>query len=47
MHNLAMAKWYARRFAAYLAENADRAEIFEYPRADRPVTGDGRPFFDS
>ncbi len=47
MHNLGMAQWYARRFAAYLAENADNPEIFEYPRSDRPVTGDGRQFFDS
>ncbi len=47
MHNLGMAKWYARRFADYLAENADNPEIFEYPRAERLVTGDGRQFFDS
>jgi len=47
MHNLGMAKWYARRFAGYLAENADRPEIFEYPRSERLVTEDGRRFFDS
>ena len=47
MHNLCMAKWYARRFAGYLAENADRPEIFEYPRSERLVTEDGRRFFDS
>ncbi len=47
MHNLGMAKWYARRFAAYLNENADRPEIFEYPRAERLITDDGRRFFDS
>lgn len=47
MHNLGMAKWYARRFAAYLTENAGRPEIFEYPRTERLVTGDGRQFFDS
>ena len=47
MHNLGMAQWYARRFAGYLAENADNPEIFEYPRSDRLVTGDGRQFFDS
>ena len=47
MHNLGMAKWHARRFADYLAENADNPEIFEYPGAERPVTEDGRSFFDS
>ena len=47
MHNLAMAKWYAAEFAAYLKENAGKAEIFEYPRAERLVTEDGRKFFDS
>ena len=47
MHNLEMAKWHARRFAAYLAENADKPEIFEYPKSERLVTKDGRRFFDS
>ncbi len=47
MHNLEMAKWYARRFADYLAENAGKPEIFEYPRSERLVTEDGRQFFDS
>ena len=47
MHNLEMAKWYARRFADYLTENAGNAEIFEYPRSQRLVTEDGRQFFDS
>ena len=47
MHNLGMAQWYARRFAGYLAENADNPEIFEYPRSERPVTADGRRFYDS
>lgn len=47
MHNLGTAKWYARRFADYLAENADRSDIFEYPKAERLVTEDGRRFFDS
>ena len=47
MHNLGMAKWHARRFAGYLAEHADDPAIFEYPRAERLVTGDGRQFFDS
>lgn len=47
MHNLGMAKWYARRFAGYLADNAGKPEIFEYPRSERPVTGEGKKFFDS
>jgi S-ribosylhomocysteine lyase len=47
MHNLEMAKWYARRYADYLAENAGRPEIFGYPRSERLVTEDGRQFFDS
>ena len=47
MHNLGMAKWYAARFADYLAANADNPAIFEYPKSERPVTGDGRHFYDS
>lgn len=47
MHNLTMAKWYARRFADYLSDNAGNKEIFEYPRSERLVTEDGRQFFDS
>lgn len=47
MHNLGMAKWYAREFADYLEANADREEIFEYPRAERLVTGEGQHFYDS
>ncbi len=47
MHNLGTAKWYARKYADYLAENAEKAEIFEYTRSERPVTEDGREFFDS
>ncbi len=47
MHNLEMAKWYAARFADYLASNADNDAIFEYPKSERLVTDDGRQFFDS
>ncbi len=47
MHNLGMAKWYAAEFASYLEENRDNDRIFEYPRAERLVTDDGRHFFDS
>ena len=47
MHDLGMAKWYAAEFAAYLEANADHSEIFEYPAAERLVTGDGQHFYDS
>lgn len=47
MHNLEMAKWYAARFAEYLAQNAANPAIFEYPKTERLVTSDGRSFFDS
>ena len=47
MHNLEMAKWYAARFADYLAAHADDNAIFEYPRTERFVTNDGQQFYDS
>lgn len=47
MHNLDMAKWYANEFAAYLEANADNSLIFEYPKTERLVTGDGQHFYDS
>ncbi len=47
MHNLEMAKWYAREFAAYLEENVDNNAIYEYPRTERLVTEGGQQFFDS
>lgn len=47
MHNLPMAKWYASRFADYLAENADNQAIFEYPKTERLITEDGQHFYDS
>ena len=47
MHDLEMAKWYAREFAAYLEANAGNAEIFEYPKTERLVTEDGHHFYDS
>ena len=47
MHNLEMAKYYAREFVDYLEKNAGKKEIFEYPKTDRLVTEDGRRFFDS
>ncbi|MBO5623310.1 MAG: S-ribosylhomocysteine lyase, partial [Butyrivibrio sp.] len=47
MHNLEIAKWHARKFAAYLDENANNPAMFEYPKSERLVTDDGRQFFDS
>ena len=47
MHNLVIAKWYARKFADYLTEHAEDPAIFTYPRSERLVTEDGRSFFDS
>lgn len=47
MHNLAMAKWYAAEFAAYLEANEGNPGIFEYPMSNRLVTDDGQRFFDS
>ena len=47
MHNLGMAKWYAAEFAAYLESNADDPAVFEYPRAERLITGSGQRFYDS
>ena len=47
MHNLGMAKWYAARFADYLAAHAGEDKIFEYPQTERLVTEDGRQFYDS
>lgn len=46
MHNLEMAKWYAREFVAYLEANAQNDAIFEYPKTERLVT-DGKHFYDS
>lgn len=47
MHNLEMAKWYAREFASYLEANAENNAIFEYPKTERLVTDGGQHFFDS
>ena len=47
MHNLEMAKWYAKEFADYLEANAGNNDIFEYPKTERLVTDDGQHFFDS
>ncbi|MBP5311754.1 MAG: S-ribosylhomocysteine lyase [Clostridia bacterium] len=47
MHNLEMAKWYAREFVAYLEANGGNAHIFEYPKTERLKVKNGRSFFDS
>ena len=47
MHNLGMAKWYAREFADYLEENRDNPAIFEYPQTERLTVNDNQQFFDS
>ena len=47
MHNLDMAKWYAREFTSYLTANAKNDAIFAYPETERLVTGGGQDFFDS
>jgi len=47
MHNLEMAKYYANEFASYLEANKDNGDIFEYPKTQRLVTGDGQHFYDS
>ena len=47
MHNLEMAKWYAKEFADYLEANGENSNIFEYPKAKRLVTEDGQHFYDS
>ncbi|MEE5993019.1 MAG: S-ribosylhomocysteine lyase [Oscillospiraceae bacterium] len=47
MHNLGMAKWYATKFAKYLASNAENPAIFEYPKTERLITEDGQHFYDS
>ena len=47
MHNLEMAKWYAREFVAYLEKNRENEEIYAYPRTERLVTEEGKHFYDS
>lgn len=47
MHNLEMAKFYAKEFADYLEANVDNNDIFEYPKTQRLVTDDGQHFYDS
>ena len=47
LHNLGMAKWYAKEFSDYLKKNKDNHLIFEYPKTKRLITDQGNNFFDS
>lgn len=47
LHNLTIAKYYAKEFVLYLKENKNNPLIFEYPKTKRLVTNDGNNFFDS
>ena len=47
LHNLAMAKYYAKEFVDYLINNKNNKLIFEYPKTNRLITNDGNNFFDS
>ena len=47
LHDLEDAKREAAAFARYLEAGVDNPLIFEYPKADRLVTGEGNRFFDS
>ena len=47
MHNLNMAKYYAKEFVNYLEENRNNKLIFEYPKTKRLITNEGNNFFDS
>ena len=47
MHNLVLAKYYAKEFVDYLKLNKDNHLIFEYPKTNRLITNEGNNFFDS
>lgn len=47
LHNLGMAKWYAKEFADYLKKNKNNQLIFEYPKTKRLITNEGNNFYDS
>ena len=47
MHNLEMAKWYAREFVSYLEKNEKKGAIFNYPETEPVVTEKGERFYDS
>lgn len=47
MHDLEMAKFYAAEFVEYLEANADKPEIFNYPKSERLAIDDKTLFYDS
>lgn len=47
LHNLGMAKWYAKEFVDYLKKNKNNQLIFEYPKTKRLITNEGNNFYDS
>lgn len=47
MHNLEIARWYARKFVSYLQARADDPKIFNYPQTARLLTEEGQQFYDS
>ena len=47
LHNLFLAKYYAKEFVDYLVENKGNSKIFEYPKTERLITNEGNNFFDS
>lgn len=47
MHNLEIAKYYAKEFIDYLIANKDNNDIYEYPKTERLMTDEGQKFFDS
>lgn len=47
MHNLELAKYYAKEFADYLKTNVKSDKTFEYPKTERLITDKGDSFFDS
>ena len=47
MHNLNLAKWYAKEFSEYLIKNKDNNLIFEYPKTERLIINDGNNYYNS
>ena len=47
LHNLYLAKYYAKEFSDYLKKNKNNELIFEYPKTKRLITNEGNNFFDS
>ena len=47
MHNLEIAKYYAKEFLDYLKKNKYKNDIYQYPKTERLMTDEGQKFFDS